>query len=145
MSESTVGAGGTAAEYAASLEDPVLEIRGFHFAGRILSIEQWLPHWERRLALEELAAKAVECKTPPDLRPWLEHWVAFLKDVFPRKRYYFWAPDPVRLMREEPGLGLREHYERFFLYQAAALGAPLPPAMRGPNSNAATAATAPGA
>ena len=41
-------AGGTAAEYAESLEEPVLEIDvgdiTYKFVGRILSIEEWVAH-----------------------------------------------------------------------------------------------------
>lgn len=132
-------AGGTAAEYAASLEEPVLEIGGFRFVGRILSIEEWVLHWERRQALEDLTAKAIELKTPPNLRLWVEHWIAFLRDVFPRRRFRWWAPDPVQLMRHSEGLGLRGYYDSFFLHQAVALGAALPGPIPGPLSSASTA------
>lgn len=113
----------TAAElHEAETQEPVLELDGLRFRGRILSIEQWLPHWEQRCALEEITAEALANKQPPPLRPWVNHWVAFLKDVFPSTLRNFWSPDPIHLIRRLPGNGLREHYEHFFSHQALALG-----------------------
>jgi len=142
-------AGGTAAEYAESLEEPVLEIDvgdiTYKFVGRILSIEEWVAHWERRLALEALAARAVAAKTPVDMQLWLDHWKAFLRAVFPRRRFRWWAPDPVRLAAESPGLGLRGHYERHFFLQAVAMGAALPPPAPSPTPGPSSSSSTPDA
>jgi hypothetical protein len=137
----------TAADLAAAHQEPELRIGRMLYRGRLLSIEQWLPFFEERFRLEQLALTAQAEGRPVDLRPWVKHWTAYLKAVFPRSDYRFWAPDPVRAIRELPGTGLRDEYERFFRHQARALGM-LPPASptsgtaSSPSTSAASAGSA---
>jgi hypothetical protein len=112
----------TAADLAQAHQEPELVIGNKLYRGRLLSIEEWLPFFEERFALEQAAAKAAEAGAVVDMRPWVKHWVAYLRTVFPRSRFRWWVPDPVQAIRELPGMALRDEYERFFLHQARVLG-----------------------
>lgn len=112
----------TAGDLEAAHAEPVLRLGQLVYRGRLLSIEEWLPHFERRLELERQLEADRAAKRVPNLRPWIDHWVAYLRAVFPRRRFRIFAPDPVAAIRALPGNGLRENYERFFLHQALALG-----------------------
>lgn len=137
----------TAAELAATHQEPELVIGSRLYRGRVLSIEEWLPFFEERYRLEQLALQAQGAGKLVDLRPWVKHWVAFLSAVFPRKDYRWWTPDPVQAIRQLPGNGLRDEYERFFLHQARALGLKPPASQRttsGTDSSPSTAAVVDG-
>ena len=143
-------AGATAAAVHAAQEEPVVRFGDRTYRGRLLSIEAWLPFYERLQALELVKAKAVDAGLPFPLRQFVALWVDYLSAVFPRSDYRFWAPDPVKALRELPGNGLREAFEHFFSRQVLVLGATVAPPVSpaapqattsdGPSSSAATPA-----
>lgn len=134
----------TAEDLNAAHEEPVFRHGRMVYRGRLLSIEEWLPHFERRVLLEALIEADRAEQRVPDLRPWVEHWIAYLKAVFPRRRFRLFAPDPVALMRALPGNGLRECYDRFFTLQALALGMTPHGSLAMPNGSGSDNSTAGG-
>lgn len=112
----------TAEDLTAAQEEPVYRHGRLVYRGRLLSIEEWLPFFERRVLLESAAEEDRAEKRLTDMRPWIAHWIAYLRAVFPSRRFRWFVPDPVALMRGLPGHGLRECYDRFFTHQARALG-----------------------
>lgn len=112
----------TAAALAAAHEEPILRIGSLVYRGRLLSIEEWLPFYERMVALEQRRAAAPDtAAAPEDLRATIALWVDFLRAMFSR-RYRFWAPDPVTWLRKQPGAELRKAFYHFSFLQARALG-----------------------
>lgn len=134
---------------AGALEEPTLVVGILRFRGRILSIEEWLPFFERQVALEKLIADGPKGGrgAAEILRASLALWIDYLRAVFPRRRYNWFAPDPVDQLRKAPGAALREAYYRFFFLQARAIGWDVasletPPATPGISSPASTPAAA---
>lgn len=126
---------------AKALEEPVLVLGTLKYRGRVLSIEEWLPFYERQVALnQERDTAATRAEKARAVRDALELWVDFLYAVFPRRGQFSWfAPDPVRQLRKTPGPALREAYYHFFYLQARALGWELvSPAADGESSLAST-------
>ena len=144
MADKSRGVSFDADALAAANEEPTLTLAGYVYHGRLLSAPEWFLWRDRALALYARATSAPA--TVPEAEE-LALYQAFFKDVFPRRRFRFWAPDPVPVLMAQP-LGLvREAYQRFFLLQARANGVtgpqPLtPPSPRpidvGPSSSAPT-------
>lgn len=131
-------------EYNATLaeahEEPVLRIGSLVFRGRLLSIEDWLPFYERQVALEKENDEKKKAGQAPNIRAALELWVDYLRTIFPRRRFNWFAPDPVEWLRKHD-TQLREAYYRFFFLQARALGWELAgQSTDGPSSSGSTPA-----
>lgn len=105
-----------------SQAEPVLVVGSLRYRGRLLSIEEWLPFYERQVTLERASEEDVKAKRPPDLRARVALWVDFLHALFPKRGRFSWfAPDPVEQLRKKR-TALREAYYHFFYLQARALG-----------------------
>jgi hypothetical protein len=105
-------------------EQPVLRYGRFVYEGRILSAPEWLVFWDRYLELMDAIRSASE-----DLRAisglqrrTLTLQLEYLRAVFPRSRYRFWAPDPVKLLTRGHPKDLRDAFDAFFSLQARAMG-----------------------
>lgn len=134
---------------AAANQEPHLALHGMAFHGRLLSIVDWLPFWERYVATQKAIEVAIADKRLPDLRPSTQLWIDFLRAIFPKDGRRWFAPDPVKLLAKEPGTVLRDTFNHFFFHQARSVGLDLghvdarPTPTPGPNSNGATPADAP--
>lgn len=109
----------TAQQLADAHEEPTITVGSNLYRGRLLSIEQWLPYYERLMDLE---VRAREDNSTVTLRDFVKLWVDYLYEVFPRSRFKLWVPDPVAAIREIPGEGLKESFASFFSHQARVLG-----------------------
>jgi hypothetical protein len=124
---------------AASLAPPVLEVSGYRYHGRVLSIEEWLPFYAR-LGEIERAARVDGARDATTVRAELTLAREYLRAVFPRWRLRpFWAPDPVRLLRRAPGNALVEAFARFFGHQARLMMRPTLPSPSMPGTPSASA------
>lgn len=136
---------------AAAQEAPTLTVGGYLYRGRLLSIEEWLPWWERLLAIQAERAKArreeVMGERGASFRKLNEFYRDYLRLVFPRRRYRWWAPDPVKHLLSQPFSVVEDAIACFFFLQArATFGAdampqsqPIQPAPPGTSSPPATA------
>lgn len=108
---------------AAALEEPTLTVGRFRYRGRVLAMMEWLPYWERELELQTraklVADQAAGVRLLADRLTLARD---YLRAVFPRRRYTFWAPDPVKALAATPGRALEEAFARFFIHQATVLG-----------------------
>ena len=113
---------------AVATEEPILTIGGYRYRGRVLSMAEWLPFYDRALAVAKITNTAAQ------LRAYHQLYVDFLAAVFPRRRYRVWAPHPVKALARAPGRTLEEAFARFFDHQLRMLklDAPEPTRTTGP-------------
>ena len=91
MADKSRGVSFDADALAAANEEPTLTLAGYVYHGRLLSAPEWFLWRDRALALYARATSAPA--TVPEAEE-LALYQAFFKDVFPRRRFRFWAPDP---------------------------------------------------
>lgn len=126
--------------HARAMAAPELTLDGYRYRGRVLSVTEWLPYWERLLSLEARKAAREEAQKTnherlaaavpdtivelleeppaPAAQEWLRLYRMYLEAVFPRRRFRpFWAPDPVARLAALPGNALAGAFERFFTHQ----------------------------
>lgn len=99
-----------------SLEAPALTIGGVRYEGRLLSIEEWLPFLDR--------VQAIQRTGKTEMADVVTLYRDYMRAVFPRSRFKFWAPDPVPILMRQPFTVVRQAFDRFFSLQALAMGAP---------------------
>lgn len=122
---------------AAEQRAPTLHLGRFTYRGRLLSIEEWLPWWDEWHALD-VERKALPADAQPSAV--LAHFAKrsafaerYLRVVFPRRRYPFWAPDPVAALLAQAHQVVEETLGFFFILQArATFGADVVDAVRPP-------------
>lgn len=107
---------------AASLVEPVLELGRLSYTGRLLSIEEWLPFWERIQELTAANEKARAEGRPADRLAAARLYREYLRTVFPRSRRRFWAPDPVPQLLAQPFEVVEGAMTFFFTLQLRASG-----------------------
>lgn len=115
----------TAQLMAEAHEEPVLRLdtgsQVLTFHGRVLSAPQWFPFLERYQELGRRAAASEGDEDSRDvaaqLRAQHQLHVDYLRAVFPKSRFRWWAPDPVKLLEHGHPRRLAETFERFFAHQ----------------------------
>lgn len=130
---------------AAAQEAPTMTVGGFLYRGRLLSIEEWMPWWDRLTALrkgrEQIRDSQDDAKA--FLVTLLQFYRDYLRVIFPRTRFRFWAPDPVEHLMRQPYVVIEEAMDRFFsLQERATFGEsvrpnPIPSALPGQPSQPA--------
>lgn len=105
---------------AASQQAPTLMVGRYLYRGRLLSIEAWLPYWERLRALDRAAAAADGDAAVASLRARSVLYRDYLRAVFPRRDFRFWAPDPVKHLMQQPLQVVEKTIAFFFTLQARA-------------------------
>jgi hypothetical protein len=108
---------------AAAQETPRLVLGNLLYRGRLLSIEEWLPFWERLQAMEARHAStsvAGATSAAAALRERSAFYREYLYAIFPRRSYRFWAPDPVTLLMRQPYQVVDQTLAFFFILQARA-------------------------
>lgn len=123
--------------YRAAQEEPTLQIGGLLYRGRLLSIEEWLVYAGEIEQLRAADARATLRRAEnedrfardeellPDIRgsassAYVALYRRYLRAVFPRRRFRFWAPDPVAGLMAMPWGVVTEAITRFFDLQALA-------------------------
>lgn len=112
-------------EMAAAQVAPTLRVGGYLYRGRLLSIEEWLPWWERLLAIQAERRAAADTdggssERGASFRRLNAFYRDYLRVVFPRRRYRWWAPDPVKHLMRQPFTVVEEAIAGFFFLQARA-------------------------
>lgn len=102
--------------YLATQEVPVIVVGALVYRGRLLSLLEWLPIAEAIDALDE--RQKAGGKVPP--REFIRVYRKYLRMVFPRRRFVFWAPDPVAELFKLPWGAVTEAIRSFFALQAQA-------------------------
>jgi len=105
-----------ASEYLASQEAPTLVFGSLVYRGRLLSLPEWL---RVSTQLEQLSARQTAGETIPQ-HEYQRVYRAYLRMVFPRNRFRFWAPDPVAQLFQLPWGAVTEAIRSFFALQALA-------------------------
>jgi hypothetical protein len=108
---------------AAAQEAPMLTVGGLLYRGRLLSIEQWLPYWERMQDMDRRhsgVAGVPAPDMPAALRERARFFREYLRAVFPPGSYRFWAPDPVEHLMRKPFQVIESMVGFFFILQARA-------------------------
>lgn len=115
----------TAHAMAEAQEEPQLRLGHLLYRGRILSAAEWLVFWDRYLDLSDAFASLLAAPGGVDQRALLaleqrSHALRldYLRAVFPRWRFRFWAPDPVQQLARGHPRDLREAFDSFFSLQA---------------------------
>lgn len=101
----------------AAQQEPTLTVGSLLYRGRLLSAVEWFGWNEQlqalRARIEKNHAKPAEI---------LDFYERFFRELFPRSRRRWWAPDPVTaLMRERLPI-IEGAFDRFFELQAQANG-----------------------
>jgi hypothetical protein len=134
-----------------AMEAPTLRLGRFLYRGRLLSIEQWLPFWERLQELENAPVADGVTAVKARMRARTAFHRAYLRAVFPRRDFKFWAPDPVAQVLAQPFDLVEKIVSFFFILQARATfgttidepmttnGTSSPPVTPAPRSDAASA------
>jgi hypothetical protein len=109
----------------------VLYLNERRYEGRLLSIEEWLPFWDRMQQLQRAETK--------DLRAWVAFYREYLRAIFPQRRRPFWVRDPGARLLQQPFSIVEQAMLRFFILQARAMGVtepttPTPPSTSGTDS-----------
>lgn len=107
----------------AAQEEPTVTVGNLLYRGRLLSIEEWLPFWERSQHLDaeaKLAPSSSADVAARRLRARTALYRDYLTAVFPRRRYRWWAPDPVKHLMALPFTALEASVAFFFILQAQA-------------------------
>lgn len=114
-------------------EEPALTIGRFRYIGRLLSAPEWFTFWDRYLDLAEQidALKTVDEKAKARALVKLERAshtlrLDYLRAVFPKHRFRWWAPDPVKTLEKSHPRAVREAFDAFFSLQARAMGSVSP-------------------
>jgi hypothetical protein len=97
--------------FVAAQQEPELVIGACLYRGRLLSIDEWLvfaAEYDRLIARK---APVAELKA--------FYW-RYMRAVFPRARYKFWAPDPVAGLFRLPWSAVQEAFRSFFALQVQA-------------------------
>lgn len=97
--------------YAAAQQEPELVIGACLYRGRLLSIDEWLVYAEQYDRL--LASK-------PTVKQLQAFYRRYMRAVFPRSRFRWWAPDPVKGLFRLPWSAVQEAFKSFFELQALA-------------------------
>lgn len=97
--------------YRAAQEEPTLTLGGLLYRGRLLDIEEWLGYAEEHDRLREQGAPQREV---------IQFYRRYLRAVFPRRRYRWWAADPVPALLAMPWGVVMEATARFFALQVRA-------------------------
>lgn len=103
---------------AASQDAPTLTVGRYVYRGRLLSIEEWLPWWERFIELQRTAETS--SRPAADMLKLLAFYRDYLRLVFPRRHYRWWAPDPVKHLLRQPLAVIEEAMTCFVLLQVRA-------------------------
>lgn len=104
----------------AAQEAPTLTVGRFLYRGRLLSVEEWLPFWDRLQAMEAKPAAASTRLAVLALRDRVAFYREYLRAVFPRRDFRFWAPDPVAHLLAQPFDVVEQTVGFFFTLQALA-------------------------
>lgn len=105
---------------AAAHEEPTIQVDRFVYRGRLLSVLEWLPFWERLQALEAKAVAEHADAAVARLRERQAFHADYLRAVFPKRDFRFWAPDPVAHILKKPLDDVDRIVGFFFTLQARA-------------------------
>ncbi len=105
---------------AATQEAPTLQVGNLLYRGRLLSIEEWLPFWERLQAIQAKPVAENGDAALAALRERTAFYRDYLRAVFPKRDYRFWAPDPVKHLMAQPFEIVEKTLAFFFILQARA-------------------------
>lgn len=104
----------------AAQEVPTLMVDRFLYRGRLLSIEEWLPFWDRLQAMDARPAAADDAEARTRLRERAVFHRDYLRAVFPKRDFRFWAPDPVKHALRKPLQEVEAIVAFFFILQTHA-------------------------
>jgi hypothetical protein len=102
--------------YTEALEEPTLRIGNLLYRGRLLSLPEWLPVAAQ---LDAIGTRQRNGEDVP-IDETIQIYRKYLRLVFPRRRFLFWAPDPVAALFCMPWGVVTEAISRFFVLQALA-------------------------